>query len=275
MGKAMKRSMRTSIMTKTLTEEPFKFFRLEYFEKLLNASKTSISEDLGIIQKAMEFTGTGYIETFLGSKGGVRFVPTLDDEKKTELKEELVRLIESSDRILGGGFLYTSDLMFDPKLIDEMALYFVDSFRDRGANYVATIETKGVPLGAAVARILNLPLVVIRRESKVSEGSTVSINYFSNSYDRIQKMSISKRAVKPGSKAIVIDDFMRGGGSLKGIVEILGEFNIKTVGVGVAFVSKLPERKKIKEYKALVEIESIDEERYKIKAEPYIENIED
>ena len=35
---------------------------------------------------------------------------------------------------------------------------------------------------------MNLPLVIIRREAKVSEGSTVSINYFSGSYDRVQKI---------------------------------------------------------------------------------------
>ena len=54
----------------------------------------------------------------------------------------------------------------------------------------------------------------------MSEGSTLSINYFSGSYDRIQKMSLSKRAVKPGMKALIVDDFMRGGGSTKGISDI-------------------------------------------------------
>ena len=46
---------------------------------------------------------------------------------------------------------------------------------------VVTIATKGISLANAVANILNLPVVVIRKDNKVTEGSTVSINYVSGS----------------------------------------------------------------------------------------------
>jgi purine operon repressor len=81
-------------------------------------------------------------------------------------------------------------------------------------------------------------------------------------------MSIAKRAVRPGSKAIVIDDFMRGGGSLKGIEDILGEFDIETVGVGVALESSFPEKKKISDYTSILIIDEIDEENKVIKIRP-------
>ena len=77
-------------------------------------------------------------------------------------------------------------------------------------------------------------------------------------------MSIAKRAVEPGSKAIVIDDFMRGGGSLKGITDILGEFDVETVGIGVAIESRLPERKKVSNYISVLIIDDIDEENHEI-----------
>ena len=133
---------------------------------------------------------------------------------------------------------------------------------------MATVETKGIPLASMVAHQMNLPLVVIRREAKVSEGSTVSINYFSGSYDRVQKMSISKRAVKPGSKAIIIDDFMRGGGSTKGIAEILSEFDVTVVGAGIAIASLLPEKKRIEDYTPIVYLGTADEENRVIEALP-------
>ncbi|MGT2610457.1 phosphoribosyltransferase family protein [Staphylococcus aureus] len=40
-------------------------------------------------------------------------------------------------------------------------------------NAVVTIPTKGISLANAVANILNLPVVVIRKDDKVTEGSTV------------------------------------------------------------------------------------------------------
>lgn len=133
--------------------------------------------------------------------------------------------------------------MFDTQLISRLASVFTKKFKDRCADYVATVETKGIPLASMVAHQLNLPLVIIRREAKVSEGSTVSINYFSGSYDRVQKMSIAKRAVAPGSKAIIIDDFMRGGGSTRGIADILAEFDVEVVGTGIAIGRRYAEKK--------------------------------
>ena len=157
---------------------------------------------------------------------------------------------------------------FDPEFINKIASVFARKFKDSEADYVATVETKGIPLAASVAHLLNLPLVIIRREAKVSEGSTLSINYFSGSYDRIQRMSMSKRAMRPGSKVLIIDDFMRGGGSISGITEIVGEFNGAVVGVGVAIAGVEPKKKKIEDYTSIVFLGEIDEEKRTISILP-------
>ena len=57
--------------------------------------------------------------------------------------------------------------------------------------------------------MLGVQISCCRRENKVTEGSTVSINYVSGSTNRIQNMSLPKRAIKSGSKCIFIDDFMK------------------------------------------------------------------
>ena len=55
-----------------------------------------------------------------------------------------------------------------------------------------TVATKGVPLANAVANVLNVPFVIVRRDLKITEGSTVSVNYVSGSSgDRIEKMFLS------------------------------------------------------------------------------------
>ena len=261
----MKRTERVGAIVKILTDFPGKVYPLQYFCDLFEAAKSSVSEDISIASKAVEFTGTGYIETIAGAKGGARYVPDITDEQVKKLQNVFSEKLKDSSRILGGGFLYTSDIMFDTELIDGLAKIFAKKFRNSGADYVATVETKGIPLASRTAHMLNLPLVIIRREAKVSEGSTVSINYFSGSYDRVQKMSIAKRAVKPGSKALIIDDFMRGGGSTRGIAEILGEFDITVVGTGVAIASRMPEKKKIGNYTAVLYLGDVDEEKKTIK----------
>lgn len=264
----MKRTERVGAIVKILTDSPCKVFQLQYFCDMFNAAKSSVSEDISLASAAIEFTGTGYIETLSGAKGGTRFVPDITPEQLVELQDVFCSKIKNSNRILGGGFLYTSDIMFDTHLVDRLATVFAKKFKDSEADYVATVETKGIPLAARTAHKLNLPLVIIRREAKVSEGSTVSINYFSGSYDRVQKMSISKRAVEPGSKALIIDDFMRGGGSTKGIADILGEFDVEVVGTGIAIASVSPEKKKIDNYTAIIYLGDVDEEAKTINAFP-------
>ena len=264
----MKRTERVGAMITILTGSPCKTYSLQYFCDLFGAAKSSISEDIRTCNEALAFTGRGRLETGIGARGGVRFVPCISDKDLAQLQEEFCRKLSDPARMLGGNFLYTSDVFFDPAFVDRIAAVFVRKFKDRGADYVATVETKGIPLAAGVARQLDLPLVIVRREAKVSEGSTISINYFSGSYDRIQRMSMSKRAIRPGARVIVIDDFMRGGGSITGISEMIGEFGGSVVGVGVAISSKQPVKKKVSDYVAIVFLGDVDEEARTIDVSP-------
>ncbi|NLD20506.1 MAG: pur operon repressor [Clostridiales bacterium] len=264
----MKRSQRVGAICQILTEHPDKVFGLKYFCDKFSAAKSSISEDISDAKEAIRISGCGYIETISGASGGVKYVPDISEEKIKEIQEELCALLQENNRILGGGFLYTSDIMYNPAVVKGMAQIFAKKFRKSGADYVATVETKGIPLAFMTAQLLNIPSIVIRRETKISEGATVSINYFPGSSERLQKMSISKRAAAPGSKVLIIDDFMRGGGSIKGIAEIMSEVDIHVVGIGVAIASIEPKNKKVNEYFPILYLGEVNENTKEINASP-------
>ena len=61
---------------------------------------------------------------------------------------------------------------------------------------------------------------------------------------------------------------MRGGGSIRGIAEILAEFDVSVAGVGIAIASILPGKKKIEDYTAIVYLGDVDEEQKTIKVSP-------
>ena len=68
---------------------------------------------------------------------------------------------------------------------------------------------------------LNVPFVIVRRDLKITEGSTVSVNYVSGSSgDRIEKMFLSKRSLKAGSRVLIVDDFLKGGGTVNGMIGV-------------------------------------------------------
>lgn len=264
----MKKKHRVGALMELLSNSPNKIFSLNDFCTMFDAAKSSISEDLFTAREVAKLTGLGDIETIPGSAGGVRYVSNISDEKVRQYQDNLCRKLSDPSRILGSGFLYTSDIMFDPVTVREMASIFARKFRDTKADYIVTIETKGIPLAMKTAELLDLPCVVVRRDARISEGATMSINYLSGSSEHMQKMSISKRAAQSGTKAIIIDDFMRGGGSIKGITDILAEFDTQVVGTGVAIANITPEKKRISSYIPLVYLGSVDEETKNIEVAP-------
>lgn len=269
----MKRAERACIMMQTLIENPNKDYSLGYFANLFSCAKSSVSEDLHVVRNAAEAAGLGYIETTAGAKGGVRFVPYIG---KNAAKDELLKLkeaLEDPSRVIGGGFLYTSDVMFDPGYMRIAAREFAKKFAATEADFVMTVETRGVGVAMMTAQYLNLPLIVLGRETRVADGSTVSINYFSGSTDRIQKMSVSRRAIKAGQKAIIIDDFMREGGSVKGIIDMLSEFDAVKAGVGVVMATRGAKERCIGDYFPIMILDDA-QGVYKVKINPEIIDIE-
>lgn len=264
----MKKTARVAAITKILSDNPNKPFALSYFCNLFGAAKSSISEDISSAKEILASLDLGFIQTNIGAGGGVIFIPHISDNAANDIQNDLCKRLREPERILTGGFLYTSDIMFDSSLMNSAAKIFSRKFQDVSADYVATIETKGIPVALMTAHLLGLPLVVIRRESKISEGSTLSINYFTGRNDRIQKISLSKRAVRPETSAIIIDDFMRAGGSIKGVSDILSEFNVKTVGCGVVISTSEPKQKKITDFFNIITLNSVSEEKRTVDVNP-------
>jgi len=51
-------------------------------------------------------------------------------------------------------------------------------------------------------------------------------------------MTLTKRAIPQNAKVLIIDDFMKAGGTAKGLTELVHEMNGKVVGTGVLVAKK-------------------------------------
>ena len=72
-------------------------------------------------------------------------------------------------------------------------------------------------------------------------------------------MSLSRRAVKEGQRALIVDDFMRAGGTARGMVDMMREFSVTVVGVCVLAATSEPAKKRIDGVKSLLVIDGTDE----------------
>lgn len=264
----IRRVERMVALTKLLVDSPQKLIPLNYFCDFFSIAKSTLSEDLLSLKESLKHFELGTIETVAGAAGGVRFIPHRKGKRANAVLKEVEERLKQPDRIIPGGFLYMSDILYDWHIASRLGEILMTRFMSRQPDYIMTVETKGIPLAVMVARAFNKPLVIARRDSRVTEGSSISINYVTGSLKRIQTMSLTKRAVPTGSRVLLIDDFMKAGGTAKGMKELVTEMGGEVVGTGVLVATAEPNPKLIDDYEALFIFKEVDEVTKYIDIEP-------
>ncbi|CAI8890607.1 pur operon repressor PurR [Bacillus cereus VDM021] len=254
----IRRSTRLVDMTYYLLQNPRQLVSLTFFAERYQSAKSSISEDLVIIKQTFEQQGVGTLQTIAGAAGGVKYIPYISEEEANLIINELCGLFENPDRILPGGYLYMTDLLSNPRYINGAGRLFASVFARQPIDAVMTVATKGIPLAYAVANYLDVPVVIARKDNKVTEGPTVSINYVSGSSKRIQTMTLAKRSLPEGANVLIVDDFMKAGGTIQGMISMLEEFNANVVGIGVLVESTDIEERLINNFVSLIRLSEVD-----------------
>ncbi|MBU9710160.1 pur operon repressor [Evansella tamaricis] len=262
-----RRSGRLVDMTNYFLSHPHQQIPLTYFSEAYKSAKSSISEDLAIIKEVFEVRNVGTLETAAGASGGVTFIPRVDIYATGNLIDQLCERLEDPERLLPGGYIYMMDVIGDPLLTQDLGRIFASRFRSAKVDAVMTMATKGIPLAYAVAAHLNVPVSIVRHEHRITEGSIVSINYVSGSKKRIQTMSLARRSLKPNSNVLIIDDFMKAGGTIRGMMDLVQEFQSNVAGVGVLTESIHEEEKLVNEYVSLTKLTEMNVKSREIKVE--------
>ena len=264
----IRRNERLAAMTRILVESPNKIFTLGTFCEMFGAAKSTLSEDIDILRGVFSQFHLGQLDTVTGAAGGVRYRPVPSAEDAYKCVRDLARTLSAPGRLLNGGFLYMADILAMPEVVERMGAIIASQFYRAEPDFVLTMETKGIPIAMMTAKALGVPLVIVRRDSKVYEGPAVNINYLSGSGGRVETMSLSRRAVKEGQRALIVDDFMRAGGTARGMVDMMREFAVTVVGVCVMISTQEPAKKRLDGVKSLLVIENTDENTSSVNIRP-------
>ncbi|UQS84988.1 pur operon repressor [Apilactobacillus apisilvae] len=226
-----KRSVRLVDMTRYLMENPNTVVPLTFFANRYDSAKSSISEDLTILRKTFKDSGTGLLETIPGAAGGSKFIPSIEKDEALLFIEELQSFLDDNARMLPGGYVYMNDLLDRPSILRQIGRLIATMYKEEKIDAVLTVATKGIPIAQSVATLLNVPFIIARHDSRITDGSTISVNYVSGSQRRIEKMVLSKRSLPAKSNVLIVDDFLRGGGSAAGLCSLIHEFDSKIAGI--------------------------------------------
>ncbi|TGA96522.1 pur operon repressor [Sporolactobacillus shoreae] len=256
----LRRSSRLVDMTGFLLQHPHQIIPLSYFSDRYESAKSSISEDLTIIKENFESQGVGRLQTLAGAAGGVSYLPCMGCAEAGRLLANLKEQMTDAGRLLPGGYLYMTDILGRPELVNSIGRLIASVYADDQIDAIMTMETKGIPLAYAVASQCSVPVVVVRRSSKVTEGSTVSINYISGSSRRIQTMVLPRRSLKENARVLIVDDFMKAGGTMKGMMNLIKEFGATVAGMAVFVEKKDEQHKLVDHYVSLLKLSIVEQE---------------
>ena len=103
-------------------------------------------------------------------------------------------------------------------------------------DVVAGIDAMGFPLASAIATKLGKGLIVIRKESKLcTDVDAVTYSCYAGSG---KVMEMRKPAFVPGTKVLIVDQWMETGGTMKGAIELVERQNGVVTGIATICVER-------------------------------------
>jgi len=127
-------------------------------------------------------------------------------------------------------------LFEDPEGLRDSINKLSERYKDFKIDKIAAIEARGFILGAPLAYILNVGLVLIRKPGKLP-AKTISQDYdLEYGSDQIE---IHSDAIRPGEKVLIVDDLIATGGTAEAAVKIVEKMEGQIVEC--CFIIDLPD----------------------------------
>ena len=185
--------------------------------------------------------------------------------------EERIRkdgCVKSDDVLKVDAFL---NHQIDMDLMDQIAADFVKRFEGCKITKVLTIETSGIILAGAVARLLKVPMVIARKTRSMNlEGEAYVAEFLSFNHKNIKTVVVAKKYLNSDDHVLIIDDIMANGCAMQGLISIVEDAEAEVAGCGVVIEKSFQEgadriRNLGYRLEALAAIESMNAETGEIK----------
>ena len=146
-----------------------------------------------------------------------------------------IRTIENYP-IKGVMFRDITTLLKDPEGLRDSINKLVDRYKDLNIDKIVAIESRGFIIGAPLAYLLNVGLVLIRKPGKLP-SETINQDYkLEYGTDRIE---VHVDAIEKGEKVLIVDDLIATGGTAEAAVRLVQK--VRGDIVECCFIIDLPD----------------------------------
>ena len=156
--------------------------------------------------------------------------------------EERIRkdgIVKSGEVLKVDSFL---NHQIDMELVEACAAEFVRRYEGSPITKVLTIETSGIVLAGAVARLLKVPMVIARKTRSMNlEGDSYVAEFLSFNHKNIKTVVVSKKYLTQEDRVLIIDDIMANGCAMQGLISIVEDAEAEVTGCGVVIEKSFQE----------------------------------
>jgi len=167
-------------------------------------------------------------------------MPDLDEETMLERCKQKIPEVKDFPKP-GIGFKDITPLVEDPQCFGYVVETLAAWARERGAERITGIESRGFLFGAAVAYTLGLGISIVRKKGKLPR-ETESVRA-PNEY-AVEYFEMHKGCVKPGQKVLIMDDLIATGSSSIAAIDLVQKLGGEVVGfaavVELGFLKGVP-----------------------------------
>ncbi|MHC1746882.1 MAG: xanthine phosphoribosyltransferase [Cellulosilyticaceae bacterium] len=151
--------------------------------------------------------------------------------------KQLQDKIRQEGKVIGTNILKVDSFLnhqVDPELMANIGKEFAKYFKDKRITKVFTIESSGIAPAMMTALNLNVPLVILKKQSsKILNGDVYQTKVESFTKGTTYELTLSKNYIEKEDNILIIDDFLAHGEAASGAIRLVTEAGATVSGIGI------------------------------------------
>jgi len=147
----------------------------------------------------------------------------------TDIKEELKKRISFDDE----GYFDNTPLVSEITWLKIMSNYALEKFAGRRVTKVLTAAVDGIPVSTLVSNLLDVDLVVARDQKEVGISDFIEETYIPKGSAIRKSLYVPRRAIRKRDSVLIIDDVVRTGETVQGLVDLVSNQRADIAGIYV------------------------------------------
>jgi len=151
-------------------------------------------------------------------------------------RDALRKAVLNAGRVEGSLLLVDGFLnhRVNPELLGEIGAELAEHFAPLAPDVVVTAEASGIPPALTCAAHLGVDLVYAKKYLGPGDRNVFFREVASPTRGMEYRVEVARRVLPPGSRVLIVDDFLAGGRTAEALGEIAEEAGCTLVGLGFA-----------------------------------------